>query len=50
MKNNIFHVGKYVYFKMRTSKVRLKMDPHTELDSLISTELDNRLISTELDS
>ena len=26
------------------------MDPHTELDSLISTELDNCLISTELDS
>ena len=25
-------------------------DPHTELDSLISTELDNCLISTELDS
>ena len=27
-----------------------KLDPHTELDSLISTELDNCLISTELDS
>ena len=26
------------------------MDPHTELDNLISTELDNCLISTELDS
>ena len=25
-------------------------DPHTELDNLISTELDNCLISTELDS
>ena len=28
----------------------LQVDPHTELDSLISTELDNCLISTELDS
>ena len=27
-----------------------RMDPHTELDNLISTELDNCLISTELDS
>ena len=27
-----------------------KTDPHTELDNLISTELDNCLISTELDS
>ena len=26
------------------------LDPHTELDNLISTELDNCLISTELDS
>ena len=26
------------------------MDPHTELDSLISTELDNCQVSTELDS
>ena len=25
-------------------------DPHIELDNLISTELDNPLISTELDS
>ena len=28
----------------------LEEDPHTELDNLISTELDNCLISTELDS
>ena len=28
----------------------LILDPHTELDNLISTELDNCLISTELDS
>jgi hypothetical protein len=28
----------------------LKTDPHIELDNLISTELDNPLISTELDS
>ena len=31
------------------SLVKLR-DPHTELDNLISTELDNCLISTELDS
>jgi hypothetical protein len=28
----------------------LDLDPHTELDNLISTELDNPWISTELDS
>ena len=27
-----------------------KSDPHTELDNLISTELDNPWVSTELDS
>ena len=31
-------------------QTRKKSDPHTELDNLISTELDNCLISTELDS
>ena len=30
--------------------ILLFLDPHTELDNLISTELDNCLISTELDS
>ena len=38
-------------FELISSRRRLKTpDPHTELDNLISTELDNCLISTELDS
>ena len=38
--------------RLTTVHTRLgkKRDPHTELDNLISTELDNCLISTELDS
>ena len=35
---------------MLNYSLSLKTDPHTELDNLISTELDNCLISTELDS
>ena len=31
-------------------RVGHETDPHTELDNLISTELDNCLICTELDS
>ena len=33
-----------------TANLTANSDPHTELDNLISTELDNCLISTELDS
>ena len=35
---------------MKRLGVLKNTDPHTELDNLISTELDNCLISTELDS
>ena len=38
------------YFPLQSSRNQEKKDPHTELDNLISTELDNCLISTELDS
>ena len=41
----------FQYYDGLQPKIRVGiMDPHTELDSLISTELDNCLISTELDS
>ena len=41
----------YSLFPMRcVATFKVILDPHTELDNLISTELDNCLISTELDS
>ena len=38
------------FFQIHALNKLLFTDPHTELDNLISTELDNCLISTELDS
>ena len=41
----------YIHSRLKClGGVPVLWDPHTELDNLISTELDNCLISTELDS
>ena len=53
IKKSIFYHNFYLFFPICKRKEFILfqlLDPHAELDNLISTELDNCLISTELDS